>query len=108
MSDEAKAKRKPGRLPKIEGDLKNTSLTFRTRAGMREKLEAEAALHHRSISEEVEARIQASFEAPALEALLRRVISEEIEKRWWVEIGYPDAPAAHSDDALAVMAEAQH
>ena len=93
MIGETKAKNRPGRRPKVAGDLKNSSLTFRTRGGMREKLEASARARDLSISEEVERRIMLSFDlasSPANEYVIRSVsdalhIVEKLRGQTWNE-----------------------
>jgi Arc-like DNA binding domain len=61
-SKPARAARGRGRPPIPEADRKRANLTFRTRSGMREKLEAAAAQSGRSVSEEVEYRLERSFQ----------------------------------------------
>lgn len=62
MSD-VPAPRKRGRPPVPAADRKDGNLTFRTRAGLREKLAEAAEAADRSISEEIERRLERSFEA---------------------------------------------
>lgn len=56
------APRKRGRPAKPAGERKAHNLTFRTRADFRERLERAASNSGRSVSEEVELRIERSFE----------------------------------------------
>lgn len=51
-----------GRPPLLAEQRKSRNLTFRTRNGMRERLEAAAHKAGRSISEEIESRLEMSFE----------------------------------------------
>jgi len=51
-----------GRPKKIEGDVRDRNLTFRTRAGLRDRLAGAADASRRSISEEVEYRLERSFD----------------------------------------------
>lgn len=60
MSDEQPAKRR-GRPPKDPADRKDGNLTFRTRGDMRRRLSEAAEKSGRSISEEVEKRLEESF-----------------------------------------------
>ena len=55
------AKRKRGGQPKKAADRKRNNLTFRTRDKLRNDLEAAAADSQRSISEEIEHRLEDSF-----------------------------------------------
>jgi predicted HicB family RNase H-like nuclease len=50
-----------GRPPLSAEQKKDRNLTFRTRNGLREKLAAAAEAHGRSISEEIEHRLNESF-----------------------------------------------
>jgi hypothetical protein len=61
MSDDEQPKRR-GRPPKSSAGPKVGSLTFRTRADFRERLEQAAAQSGRSVTEEVELRVERSFE----------------------------------------------
>ena len=69
-----------GRPPKDPTDRKDGNLTFRTRGSLRERLSAAATENGRSISEEVERRLEASFEgfdaASAVSAAARRAIDD--------------------------------
>jgi hypothetical protein len=56
------AKKRIGRPPKAKEDRKAVNFTFRSRDQMRERLEAAAAASGRSISEEIEFRLNQSFE----------------------------------------------
>jgi hypothetical protein len=131
MSDEAKPKRR-GRPPKAEGLRRSGNFTFRLRDNLRAQLVVDAKAHERSISEEIERRVEASYEHEALEAMLRRVVREEtherfrslvsaiiyaVEKQTGKALGGSehmildilDSDAeTEARDALAVMADAQH
>jgi hypothetical protein len=58
--DQPPARRGRPALP--DADRKSTNLKFRTRAGLREKLEESAEARNRSVSEEVEWRVERSFD----------------------------------------------
>jgi hypothetical protein len=58
-----KRKKKIGRPPKPEADRKATHFTFRTRGSLREQLLAAAAASGKSVSEEIERRLELSFRA---------------------------------------------
>ena len=130
MSDEVK--RKSGRKPKIAGEMKVRSITTRLRDSVVPKLEAAAANRGHSLSEEIERRVAASFDAEALETMLRRVVRQEVERALDMPITPGPVTIAameqarsgegmqrfetvdalmadlHADDALVVMADAQH
>jgi Arc-like DNA binding domain len=55
------AKKRIGRPPKAKEDRKAVNFTFRSRGDMRERLRAAAAASGRSISEEIERRLDWSF-----------------------------------------------
>lgn len=61
MTDDNQPKRR-GRPPKSTSGPKVGTLTFRTRADFRERLEQAAAQSGRSVTEEVELRVERSFE----------------------------------------------
>lgn len=69
----ASKKRKPGR-PALPPERRKTSnLTFRVRGDLREQLQTAAAISERSISEEVEQRLQNSFLQEPANKLLAEV-----------------------------------
>jgi Arc-like DNA binding domain len=74
---EMAAKKRIGRPPKSEEDRKAVNFTFRSRGQMRDLLQAAAAASKRSISEEIEYRLQNSFReedsygGPRLSAVFR-------------------------------------
>jgi predicted HicB family RNase H-like nuclease len=55
------AKKRIGRPPKANEDRKAVNFTFRSRGQMRERLQAAAIASGRSISEEIELRLERSF-----------------------------------------------
>lgn len=61
MSEPAQPKKR-GRPPKPADERKGHNLTFRTRANLRERLEEAAEKSGRSVTEEVELRVERSFE----------------------------------------------
>lgn len=65
MTDTAQPKKR-GRPPKPAEERRGHNLTFRTRADFRERLEQAAARSGRSVTEEVELRIERSFEVDHL------------------------------------------
>lgn len=60
MAAEKNGTGKPGRPRRHEGEVLKTSLSFRVTAGAHERLKASASASGRSISEEVERRIEAA------------------------------------------------
>ena len=78
------AKRKRiGRPPKPAKNRKSVNFTFRSREEMREQLRAAAAVSGRSISEEIEYRLNQSFQKElildAAKEAVRAVMQEEKE-----------------------------
>jgi Arc-like DNA binding domain len=67
-ADRMAAKKRIGRPPKAKEDRKAVNFTFRSRDQMRERLEAAAAASGRSISEEIEYRLNQSFDEERLSA----------------------------------------
>ena len=61
MTQEAHRKRRHGGQAKPPAQLKRNNLSFRTRAGLRERLEKAAAAGGRSVSEEIEHRLLRDF-----------------------------------------------
>ena len=133
MSDEVKAKRTKGGRPRIyNSSQKRPTMAFRIRGDLHKDLIASAADRERSLSEEIERRLTDSFDAEALEAMLRRVVRQEVERALDMPITPGPVTIAameqarsgkgmqrfetvdalmadlHADDALAVMADAQH
>lgn len=64
-----------GRPPKAADERKGANLTFRTRADFRARLEEAAEKSGRSVTEEVELRVERSFEADATARRLDDVLS---------------------------------
>lgn len=64
--DDEKPQRRRGRPPMNRPDRKLANLSFRLRPGMRERLQVSADERGLSISEDVERRVQASFDHEAL------------------------------------------
>jgi len=60
------AKKRIGRPPKAKEDRKAVNFTFRSRGQMRERLQAAAIASGRSISEEIEHRLDESFRTEEL------------------------------------------
>ena len=76
------AKRKRiGRPPKPAKERKSVNFTFRSRGDMRDRLRAAAAMSGRSISEEIEFRLEQSFQeermAMAAVNALRQYLDEK-------------------------------
>jgi len=84
MSDE-KPKRKGGRPAKSAEGKATRNLTFRTRDSLREKLSEAAAASHRSISEEIEHRLQRSFNRDELSQHIDGLLSDSLVKGEEVE-----------------------
>lgn len=63
-----------GRPPKPPEERKGGNLTFRTRADFRERLEEAAAQSGRSVTEEVELRVERSFESEVVQKRLNDVV----------------------------------
>jgi Arc-like DNA binding domain len=83
------AQKRIGRPPKPVEDRKATHFTFRTRGVMRERLQAAAAASERSISEEIENRLDRSFQRDERDYLFKMLTGGE-----------------HSENALHMIAEA--
>jgi Arc-like DNA binding domain len=74
------AKRKRiGRPPKPPKNRKSVNFTFRSREEMREQLRVAAAVSGRSISEEIEYRLNQSFQKELFLEAVRAVLQEEME-----------------------------
>jgi hypothetical protein len=65
-----------GRPPIAQADRKANNLTFRTRGDMRSKLEEAAQKSGRSISEEIEARLERSFVADEVREAVAEALSD--------------------------------
>lgn len=74
--DEKKPKKRPpgtpprGRPPRHQGEQLSKNRTFRVRGGLDEKLQAAAAASGRSVSEEIEFRLDQSFDRDAFIGLV--------------------------------------
>lgn len=113
--DEAPAARKRGRPAGKRG-----TFTFRVTAELRAKLEAAAAAAERPVSEEIEARLERSFDAelnalrramfgdPQTEVLLRQLVwaARLIEDRHANVQGKPPAPWHSDEEMRAAMRKA--
>ena len=64
-----------GRPPKAEGERKGRNLTFRVRENLRARLQQAADVSGRSISEEIESRVEATFRSQ--DALVRELAGPE-------------------------------
>ena len=82
------AQKRMGRPPKLAEDRKATHFTFRTRGVMRERLQAAATGSGRSISEEIEYRLDRQFQHDERDYLFRVLTGE------------------HGENALHMIAEA--
>lgn len=72
------APKRIGRPPKPPGEKKvGSNLTIRMRGDLRERLNAEAKKSELSVTEEVERRIERSFEVASLAADLKQMIAED-------------------------------
>lgn len=81
MSEETKTAKPRGRPRLPDDERKGAHLKIRTRGGTRERLEAAAARHGRSVSEEVERRLEESF---------AREGEETTRIRYEIEAAYSD------------------
>ncbi len=68
-------KRRGGRPPKRPGEPKAGNLTLRTYGDLRQKLEAAARLSGRSVSGEVEMRLERSFANDEMRAIIREELA---------------------------------
>jgi Arc-like DNA binding dprotein len=78
------AKKRIGRPPKAKEDRKAVNFTFRSRGQMRERLQAAAIAAGRSISEEIEFRLERSFWQEEMErdtAKLQVSLPERLRRR---------------------------
>jgi predicted HicB family RNase H-like nuclease len=78
------AKKRIGRPPKAKEDRKAVNFTFRSRGQMRERLQAAAIAAGRSISEEIEFRLERSFWQEEMErdtAKLQVRLPERLRRR---------------------------
>jgi hypothetical protein len=66
-ADRMVAKKRIGRPPKANEDRKAVNFTFRSRGQMRERLQTAAIASSRSISEEIEFRLERSFQEEEIE-----------------------------------------
>jgi hypothetical protein len=78
MSEHAETPKRIGRPPKYPGEGKRPTLTFRVRGKLHEQLQAAAAASERSISEEIEARLEESFRREELPALITAAVRAAI------------------------------
>lgn len=74
----ADTEKRTGRPRKSEADRKEGNLTFRTRRGLRERLVAAAAASGRSLSEEVERRVEESFALGSMQDRLADTVAQAI------------------------------
>jgi hypothetical protein len=74
------AKKRVGRPPKSPEDRKTVNFTFRSRGQMRELLQAAATASGRSISEEIEHRLEASFQKDNTADIAVAAASEAINR----------------------------
>jgi hypothetical protein len=90
------AKKRIGRPPKSQEDRKGVNFTFRSRGQMRERLQEAATVSGRSISEEIEHRLEDSFRneeiygGPHLSAVFRlladhKALAEAKAGKPWTE-----------------------
>lgn len=94
-TDDNEGGRRRGRPALAKEDRKSASLKFRTRTGVRERLEVEAAKKSRSVSEEAEWRIEKSFDYDSIDG----AVNEAFLRYMRVFFGGSNNPAA-----MAVMA----
>ena len=111
------AKKRIGRPPKAKEDRKAVNFTFRSRGEMRERLQAAAAASGRSISEEIERRLDWSFQqedtakliAAAAERAIKSyhgmVMKELAKTSRWLPVEKPEGPML-SDLARLIPSQA--
>ncbi|MBY0298906.1 MAG: hypothetical protein K2X71_23200 [Methylobacterium sp.] len=76
----AKGPKRVGRPPKAEADRKDGNITFRTRAGLRERLAASASMSGRSMSEEVEKRLEKSYDLEDIAHFIDSSLTKSLSK----------------------------
>ena len=69
MTIEEKAPKKRGRPPKSPADGARPTFNFRLRQSLRDRLEAAALVADRSLSEEIERRVELSFRDPEIRSM---------------------------------------
>jgi hypothetical protein len=72
-----KKRSKLGRPPKHEGELLSKNRTFRVRGTLDEQLEAAAQKAGRSVSEEIERRLEQSFRQQEIESELKEALDAQ-------------------------------
>jgi|EndMetStandDraft_3_1072993.scaffolds.fasta_scaffold200873_2 predicted HicB family RNase H-like nuclease len=78
------AKKRIGRPPKAKEDRKAVNFTFRSRGRMRERLQRAAIASGRSISEEIESRLERLFQREEIEKLTEAVkLQVTLSERLW-------------------------
>jgi hypothetical protein len=93
MSDHAEMPKRIGRPPKYPGEGKRPTLTFRVRGKLHEQLQAAAAASERSISEEIEARLEESFRREELPDLIKNAVRDAIAEGTGTATGTATATA---------------
>src|SRR4051812_7138361 len=86
VSDQDKQPKRRGRPPKYAGEGKRQNFSFRIRSSVRNQLIGAVAESGRSLSEEIEYRLEQSFELPKLmdamaEKAVRKVINATVSVR---------------------------
>ena len=76
---EIKQSRPKGRPPVPESEKKGRNFTFRSRRDMHERLAQASAANQRSISEEIERRLEQSFETEQRNAAFRETMEKRLE-----------------------------
>ena len=102
MNDENK-KRQPGRPSLPDDEKRSRNLTFRSRTDLRDRLSAAASKSGRSISEEVEFRLEESFATADKVALVKEGLENRIEdwqRRFAEARANHDAAAANAVEAI--------
>src|SRR5262245_43994571 len=83
-ADRMVVKKRIGRPPKANEDRKAVNFTFRSRGQMRERLQTAAIASGRSISEEIELRLERSFWQEEIEKLTDTVMRQVgLPERLW-------------------------
>ena len=87
--------------PKVNANgSKSATLSFRVRGDLYDRLKASAEARGYSLSEEIEHRLNRSMDAETLEATLRRVVREEVERAL-------DIPITPNATTIAAMESVQ-
>ncbi|MCJ2036392.1 hypothetical protein [Methylobacterium sp. J-068] len=79
MADEPKERNKGGRPSKDPAGGKRPTITFRCRASLQEKLQTSSRAADRSVSEEIERRIEESFLLDGVPSIVEQAVTKATE-----------------------------